>query len=153
MEKMQFKVSEIQVSYRPGFKAIERPKVTSSIQAYEILRQGWNENRMELLEEFKILLLNRSNRVLGVVMVASGGFAGVLVDPKVIFSVAVKCGAHGIILAHNHPSWELLPSAADINLTGRLKAGGKLLGIEVFDHLILSPDGYYSFGNEGLMPV
>lgn len=107
METMQFKVSEIQVSYRPGFKADERPKVTSSKQAYVVLRHGWNENKMELLEEFKVLLLNRPSRVLGVVKVASGGFAGVLVDPKVVFSVALKCGVHGLILAHDHPNGEL----------------------------------------------
>lgn len=153
MEIMQFKVSEIQVSYRPGFKAGERPKVTSSLQAYSILRQSWDEDRMELLEEFKVLLLNRPNRVLGVMRVASGGFADVMVDPKLVFSVALKCGAHGMILAHNHPSGELQPSAADISLTEKLKEGGKLLGIEVFDHLILSPDGYYSFGDEGMMRV
>lgn len=85
--------------------------------------------------------------------VASGGFAGVFVFPKVFFSVALKCGAHGMILAHNHPSGELMPSTADISLTAKLKAGGKLLGIEVFDHLILSPDGYYSFGDDGMMTV
>ncbi|WP_316757398.1 JAB domain-containing protein [Pedobacter aquatilis] len=153
METMQFKVSEIQVSYHPRFKAGERPKVTSSIEAYSILRQGWDEDRMELLEEFKVLLLNRPNRVLGVMLVASGGLAGVMVDPKLVFSVALKCGAHGMILAHNHPSGELMPSSADISLTTKLKAGGKLLGIEVFDHLILSPDGYYSFGDEGMMAV
>lgn len=153
METMQFKVSEIQVSYRPGFKAGERPKVTSSLEAYSVLRPGWDEDRMELLEEFKVILLNRPNRVLGVMLVASGGFAGVMVDPKLVFSVALKCGAHGMILAHNHPSGELMPSTADISLTAKLKAGGKLLGIEVLDHLILSTDGYYSFGDEGMMPV
>lgn len=153
MEKMQFKVSEIQVSYRPGFKAGERPKVTSSMDAYSILRQAWDEDRMELLEDFKVLLLNRPNRVLGVILVASGGFAGVMVDPKLVFSVALKCGAHAMILAHNHPSGELLPSSANISLTEKLSAGEKLLGIKVFDHLILSPDGYYSFGDEGVMPV
>lgn len=70
-------------------------------------------------------------------------------DPRAIFSVALKCYASGIILAHNHPSCELSASEAGICLTTTLKAGAKLLGLEILDHLILSVDGYYSFADEG----
>jgi len=151
MEKQVFKVSEIEISYRPAFKLSEKPKVTSSHMAYGILYQSWDQNRMELLEEFKVLLLNRQNRVLGVLNVAQGGFSEVMVDPKVIFSAALKACASGIILSHNHPSSELRPSEADIRLTRKMVDGGKLLGIEVHDHIILSAYGYYSFRDEGMM--
>jgi len=111
---------------------------------------------MGFIEEFKILLLNRANRVIGCYEVSSGGTCGTVADPKVIFAVALKCCATSIILAHNHPSGNLKPSQADILLSQKLKAGGRLLEIEVLDHIILSPEinsdkPYYSFADEGLM--
>lgn len=126
MEK-QFKVSEIQISYRPAFKLSEKPKVTSSNVAYGILNESWDNSKMELLEEFKMMLLNRQNRVLGVLNVAQGGFSDVTVDPKVVFSAAMKACASGIIISHNHPSSELRPSEADIRLIRQMVNGGKLL--------------------------
>ncbi len=113
MEKQVFKVSEIEISYRPAFKLSEKPKVTSSRIAYSIFDQSWDRNRMELLEEFKVMLLNRQNRVLGVLNVAQGGLSEVMVDPKVIYSATLRAFASGIILSHNHPSSELKPSDAD----------------------------------------
>lgn len=151
MEKQVFKVSEIEISYRPAFKLSEKPKVTSSRIAYSIFDQSWDRNRIELLEEFKVMLLNRQNRVLGVLNVAQGGLSEVMVDPKVIYSAALRACASGIILSHNHPSSELKPSDADIKLTRKLSEGGKLLGIEVLDHIIISAYGFYSFMDEGMM--
>ncbi|WP_316809414.1 JAB domain-containing protein [Pedobacter agri] len=151
MEKQVFKVSEIEISYRPAFKLSEKPKVTSSRIAYSIFDQSWDRNRIELLEEFKVMLLNRQNRVLGVLNVAQGGLSEVMVDPKVIYSAALRACASGIILSHNHPSSELKPSDADIKLTRRLSEGAKLLGIEVLDHIIISAYGFYSFMDEGMM--
>ncbi|RZK21337.1 MAG: DNA repair protein [Pedobacter sp.] len=151
MEKQVFKVSEIEISYRPAFKLSEKPKVTSSRIAYSIFDQSWDRNRIELLEEFKVMLLNRQNRVLGVLNVAQGGLSEVMVDPKVIYSGALRACASGIILSHNHPSSELKPSDADIKLTRRLSEGAKLLGIEVLDHIIISAYGFYSFMDEGMM--
>lgn len=76
--------------------------------------------------------------------------AGTIADPKVIFSAALKSAASSIILVHNHPSGNLRPSQADIDLTQKLRAGGKLLDIEVIEHIILSSEGYFSFSDEGL---
>jgi DNA repair protein RadC len=73
------------------------------------------------------------------------------VDAKIIFSIALKCCACGIILAHNHPSGELFAGREDIGLTTKLKAAGKFLDIQVLDHLIISADGFYSFADEGMM--
>lgn len=89
--------------------------------------------------------------MLGIVDISVGGISGTLADPKVIFAIALKSGASGIILCHNHPSEELEPGKEDMNLTQKIKQGGKLLDIEVLDHLIISKDRFYSFSDEGLM--
>ena len=156
MEKLQsqislFQVAEINVSYKPKFKSSERPKVSSSKEVYEVLCNNWDMNRIELQEQFKILLLNRANRVLGIYEVSTGGIASTVADPKLIFSTALKSCAASIILSHNHPSGNLKPSLADINLTKKIKAGGELLDIAVLDHVIVTPEGYYSFADEGLL--
>ena len=156
MEKLKsqislFQVSEIQVSYRPKFKASERPKVSTSEEVYQILFNHWDLDKIELQEQFKVLLLNRANRVIGIYEVSSGGMAGTLADPKLIFGAALKSCASGIILSHNHPSGNLTPSQADIGMTHKLKTAGKFLDIEVQDHLIITAEGYYSFADEGLM--
>ena len=97
------------------------------------------------------MLLNRANKVLGIYPVSKGGVSGTLVDPKLIFSVALKCNASSIILAHNHPSGNLFPSENDKELTQKLKSAGNFLDIKVLDHLIITPEGYFSFADEGLL--
>lgn len=156
MEKLQnqislFQVSEINVTYKPKFKASERPAIGSSRDCYDILLQNWDMNKIDLLEQFKILLLNRANRVLGIYEVSSGGMAGTVADPKLIFSSALKGCANSIILSHNHPSGNLKPSQADISLTQKLRTAGSFLDIDVLDHIILTSEGYISFVEEGLM--
>ncbi|WP_293313017.1 JAB domain-containing protein [Pedobacter sp. UBA5917] len=151
MENVSFKVAEIKISYHPAFKLAELPQVTSAKEAYEVLMDRWDDGRLELLEEFKVILLNRRARVLGVVNISQGGLSGTVADPKVIFAVALKACASGMVLAHNHPSAELSPSDADLALTKKLKLGGDILGIEVHDHLIVSRYGFYSFADEGIM--
>ncbi|MEJ7780059.1 MAG: JAB domain-containing protein, partial [Daejeonella sp.] len=95
-----FQVSEINVTYRPKVKASERPKVSTSKEVYDILFNNWDLDKIELLEQFKILLLNRANRVIGIYEVSSGGMAGTVADPKLIFSTALKACASSIILSH-----------------------------------------------------
>jgi len=151
MTKKTFRVAEVEISYRPDYKVSERPQISSSNDAYQILTQQWNRDKIELLEEFKILLVNRRNRVLGVVNISQGGLSATIADPKVIFVTALKSSASGIILCHNHPSGELDPSKEDIAITKKLKAGAELLDLKVLDHLIISKDSYYSFADEGMM--
>lgn len=146
-----YQVSEINLTYRPKFKASERPKVTSSKDAYDILYNNWDLDKIELLEQFKILLLNRANNVIGIFQVSSGGIAGTVADPKLIFSTALKACASSIILSHNHPSGNLQPSPQDIELTKKIKTGGSYLDIMVLDHVIITPDRYYSFADEGMI--
>ncbi|WP_256012248.1 JAB domain-containing protein [Desertivirga xinjiangensis] len=144
-------VAEIEVSYKPKFKASERPRITCSKDCYQILLQQWDHNKLELQEQFKIMLLNRGNKVLGIMNVSTGGVSGTIADPKLIFATTLKATASGIILSHNHPSGQLKPSQADINLTKKLKDGGALLDIAVLDHLIVTSESYYSFADEGIL--
>lgn len=140
-------ISEIKVSYRSS--KIASKTIKSSHDAFEILKQHWNKNTIELFEEFKIILLNRANNVLGIYQVSSGGVSGTVADAKLIFSVALKAMASGIILSHNHPSGQLKPSEADKTLTKSLVKAGEMLQISVLDHVILTSSGYYSFADEG----
>ena len=146
-----FKVSEIKVSYQPKFKACERPKVTQSKDAYNIFFHNWDQGRIEMNEQFFILLLNRANNVIGMTEISSGGFAGTVVDPKLVFAIALKSCASSIILCHNHPSSNLKPSEQDIAITRKLVEAGRLLELQILDHIILTKRGYYSFGDEGLL--
>lgn len=100
-------VSEIQVSSNPIIRASQRPKIGCSRDAQEILRQIWDSNLIEYVEEFKLILLKRANKVLGIVAISKGGVAGTVCDPKIIFGVALKANASSIILAHNYPSGNL----------------------------------------------
>jgi DNA repair protein RadC len=144
-------LAEISVSYSSKVKSKERRKITSSKEAEAILRVIWSEGKIELREEFYILLLNRANDVLGWCQIGAGGLTGTVCDPRLVFSIALKCLACSVILAHNHPSGNTQPSASDIQLTKNLYEGGKLLEITVLDHLILTAEGFYSFADEGLI--
>jgi DNA repair protein RadC len=98
------------------------------------------------------MYLNQSNRVLGVYPLSTGGVTGTIADPRLIFSVALKINAAGIILSHNHPSGNLSPSKADKDLTDKIKEGSKLLDVKLLDHIIVTPENtYYSFADEGLL--
>ncbi len=144
-------LSEIKVSYTN--KNSDGIKVTSSQSVYQLLLSCWNKSTIELQEEFKVLLLNRANKVLGIYPVSRGGVSGTLVDPKLIFSVALKCNSSGLILVHNHPSGNLKPSEADKALTHKMESAAKFLDIKVIDHLIITKDSYFSFADEGLLSV
>lgn len=144
-------VSEIQIIYNPVIKPSQRPKIDCSKDVYELLRGNWDENKIEFIEQFKVMLLNRANRVLGIVEISTGGVSGTVADPKVIFGAALKAAAVSIILAHNHPSGNLKPSQSDIALTQKFAAAGAFLDIAVLEHIILTSEGYLSFVDEGLM--
>jgi DNA repair protein RadC len=145
------KVSEVEVSYRPKFKASERPKVNTSEEVYRLFINQWNKDKIELQEEFKVMLLNRNHRVLGIADISVGGVSGTMADPKIIFGIALKASASYIVLAHNHPSGNLRTSDADIRLTKKLVQAGLLLELPIYDHLIITNDGYYSFADDGMM--
>ena len=144
-------IAEVELMYKSKVKASERPKVSHSRDAYIIFKNTWDENKIELQEQFKVMLLNRANKVLGIYEVSTGGITGTVADPKLIFVAALKAGACNIMLVHNHPSGNLKPSKQDEELTYKIKQGGKLLDIVLLDHLIISNEGYFSMQDEGFI--
>ncbi|MCR4032130.1 MULTISPECIES: RadC family protein [Flavobacterium] len=144
-------VSEIDLIYKTRMKSSDRPKITSSKSAYAILMECWDSDKIEFIEQFKVLLLNQANKVLGVYQASSGGIAGTVVDIRLLFASALKANAVGIIISHNHPSGKTNPSEADKAITRKIKSAGELLDIKLLDHLIVTDDTYYSFVDEGAL--
>lgn len=127
---------------------VKREKITSSKDIFEVFHAQF----MDLPhEEFHVLLLTRSNAIIRKEFISRGGVSGTIVDPKIIFKIALEHLASSIILCHNHPSGNLRPSDQDISLTKKLKEAGALLEIPILDHLIISNTGYFSFADEGMM--
>ncbi len=146
-----YNVAEVELIYKSKVKASERPQIVSSKDAYNILMELWDENKVEFVEQFKVLFLNRANKVIGAYDVSSGGITGTVADPKIIFVAALKANCTGIVISHNHPSGNLKPSRQDEELTQKIKQAGQLLDITLLDHLIVTLEGYFSFADEGLV--
>jgi DNA repair protein RadC len=142
--------AEIQVSYRPAISS--KPVIKSALDAFIELRPFYPDATIHLQEQFIVAYLNKANRLLGIYKASAGGISGTVADPRLILAVALKICASALILSHNHPSSNLQPSRADIELTRKIKEGAHLLDMKVFDHLVISPDNqYYSFANEGIL--
>ncbi len=146
-------VSEIDIVYRKkvNVKMSERPLISSSADSSEILRHYWDKDKINLLEEFKVLFLNRANRVLHIMTVSCGGLTGTVADPRLILAAALRLGSCAMILAHNHPSGNLRPSRADEELTTKIQSAAGCHDIKVLDHIIITEESYYSFADEGLL--
>jgi DNA repair protein RadC len=145
------RVAEVELVYKTNVKPSERPRITIPGDCYKIFLQYWDTGKIEYVEQFKILLLNKANRVLGIYEVSTGTVSQCIADPIQIFCAALKTNACFLVLCHNHPSGNLQPSAADKALTGAMVELGKLLDIRVLNHLIINSESYYSFGNEGML--
>lgn len=126
----------------------ERPSITASSSAYELVRAKISELPHE---EFWLLLLDRGNRLVESMAVSKGGLHSTVADPKVIFKAALDRRASSIVLCHNHPSGQLRPSQEDITLTKKLVEGARLLDIAIHDHLIVGAGGYFSFADNGML--
>jgi DNA repair protein RadC len=124
--------------------------IKSSDDSHRFIKQFYGDD-LEVYESFFILLLNRKNATTGYAKISQGGIAGTLVDVKIVAKYAVDSLASAVVLAHNHPSGNLNPSGADIELTKKIKSALCLLDITVLDHIILTKDSYYSFADEGMM--
>lgn len=143
--------SEVELIYKSKVKASERPKIVSSQSAFEIALEAWNQDKIELLEQFKVLMLSNNNRVLGVYEMSSGGITGTVVDVRLLFAALLKSKSTACILVHNHPSGKLQPSEADKHITAKIKQASHLLDIALLDHLIITPESYYSFADQGVL--
>ncbi|MHA7099526.1 JAB domain-containing protein [Roseivirga pacifica] len=146
------KFEEVKLVYRNKTRASERPKIDCAESAYKILRAHWDDDQISLVEEAKVMFLDNQLRMMSIATVSKGGMSGTVIDPKIVFSIALKRRSSSIIISHNHPSGRLKPSHADISLTRKFLEAGKLLEINVADHLIISEEGYYSMANEGHIP-
>lgn len=133
---------------RRAGEALNQNKITSSQSVFELMQPVIGELPHE---EFWIVYLNNSNKVLQTSQLSKGGITGTLVDVRLAFKNALQLGAVAIILAHNHPSGTLKPSQPDIKLTQKLKTAGESLDIKVLDHLIITEKAYFSFADESMM--
>ena len=166
------KLGKAGISELSKFKGIGEAKAISIIAALEIgrrrgdteikaldevksSRDGYNIMRRHLMdlnhEEFWIMLIGRSSKVLAKELVSKGGLSGTVADPKIIFHMALQHQASALIMVHNHPSGNLKPSREDLVLTKKIADAGRMLDINVLDHLIITDSGYFSFGDEGLL--
>src|SRR5262249_4966168 len=125
--------------------------IASAATAEAYLRSVWDNDTLDLREDCLLICLNGAHEVLGWIRVASGGMTTTLVDPRLVFGVALQAGAVAIIFAHNHPSDSVEPSEDDRALTRRLADGAKLLGIRFLDHVILGRSVSFSFADAGLL--
>ena len=127
---MKTLVNEIQIRYNGNYKIVQSPKITSSYSACAIFRSHWDPDTIQIQEQFKVMLLNNSNIVKGLLLLSSGGITATIVDVRLLFAVVLKSLTTGIILAHNHPSGTLTPSRADKEITKKIKNGADLLDIK-----------------------
>jgi len=125
-------------------------KITTPDEAADFIRQFYFDD-IEIFESFFILLLNQANKTIGYAKISQGGISGTVIDVRIIAKYAIESLAVSVILAHNHPSGNLKPSQADINMTEKIKDGLKMLDIKVFDHIILSADSFYSFEADNML--
>ena len=123
-------------------------RINSSRDAYMRIRSSFEDLAHE---EFHVIYLNRANSIVGVEQISKGGISGTVADGKVIYRKALIHQASAMILSHNHPSGQLKPSQADLKLTRSLISFGKMIDIQILDHLIITNDNYFSFADEGLM--
>ncbi|RWU08466.1 RadC family protein [Pedobacter chitinilyticus] len=133
---------------RNGTGAPEIQKILSSIDAFRIIKADLADLPHE---EFWLLLLNRANVMIGKHFMSKGGQAGTVIDPKMVFKIAIEHGAASMVLVHNHPSGNLKPSNADVDITTKLVELGKLMEISIFDHIIVCNHNFLSMADEGYL--
>jgi DNA repair protein RadC len=125
----------------------EQIKIVSSRQAYDYIMQFYGED-IEVYESAFLLLLNRAAKTIGYVKISQGGICGTVIDTLLVAKYAIDSLAKSVVIAHNHPSGNLLPSAVDNESTKNIKDALKLFGIQLNDHLIVTTDGYYSYADK-----
>jgi DNA repair protein RadC len=144
------KLNELKVSYRrraskKHLGQTERPILNQSKKCFDYLQRVWDPDTLELREEFVLICLDQSLAVNGWFKLHTGGIGECMLDLRILFGVALKTASSAIVIAHNHPSGSVIPSLEDRNITRRVLAASKLLGIRCIDHLIVSRNEFYSF--------
>ncbi len=142
-------IAALELGRRQGLQqVVANPFITSSSDVFSIMHPLLGDLSHE---EFWVLFLNNSNKVLNKKMISSGGQTGTVVDLRLIFKIALEFSSIALILCHNHPSGSLVPSGADKQVTKDIRKGGETLNIKVLDHIIITEKNYFSFADEGLM--
>ena len=144
-------LAEVTATYKTKVPLKDQPKISNSFTSAQYFKSVWNQQTINYTESFVVCFVNNANNIAGWAQISSGGMSSVLADPRVIFSLGLSAGASGLILSHNHPSGKLTPSQADLDMTRKLVTLGKMLQIEVLDHIIITEDAYYSFADEGIL--
>jgi len=144
-------LAELKVTYKRRLPRKRPSTLSGVVQAEDFLRTIWDEETMDLREEFVVVCLDASLTVLGWVRLHVGGLDASTVDARLVFGVALKAASSGLLVAHNHPSGKVEPSEQDKALTRRLRQGARLLGLRFVDHLILGREGSYSFASTGTL--
>lgn len=144
-----YQIAEVKMSYSPKIDLKTAPQISGSNFAGKCFAENWED--LEYIERFKVMLLNRSNKVKGIITISIGGTTACIVDVKIVLQAAILSNSNGIIIAHNHPSGNLNPSAEDIKITKSIKEACKFHDIGLLDHIIITTDGFYSFADEGLL--
>ena len=143
------KVSEIKISYMN--EVDEKIKVMGSSEVYQDLKANWDLDTIELQEEFKILLLNQGNQVLGIKSMFKGGINTCSIDVRLIMGMALKANASALVITHNHPSGNLNARESDKRITSKIKECCELFDIRLLDHIIMAKNSYLSFADEGIL--
>ncbi|MFP3833729.1 RadC family protein [Chryseobacterium sp. SIMBA_028] len=142
-------ITALEIGRRRAGQAIpEKSIIGNSHDAYSILKNQLSDLRTE---EFWAIFMNNSNKVIHISQLTQGGISQSIVDVRVLFKIALEHFSTGVIIAHNHPSGSLKPSKEDINITQKIKEAGKVLSIQLLDHIIVTQDSYFSFSDEGLL--
>ena len=145
MKKIKFPELKVKVRATKG----EEFYIKNSDDVIKVLRNIFNADTLQWTEEFILVCLSKSHKVIGYYRVSIGGFSGTICDPKVIMTIALQTSASAIIIAHNHPSGNTTPSDSDDSMTKKINNACKLLDITLLDHIILTENNYYSFCDNG----
>lgn len=139
----------LSLKYTPG--TYKKMKVSHSKDLFNVFVDIYNEDTIEYREECLVVYMNGANNTIGFSKHTTGSTCSSVIDPKIILTEALLCGANSIALSHNHPSCQLDPSIEDENITKKVKQACEVIGIRFLDHLIIAGDksGYYSFCDEG----
>jgi DNA repair protein RadC len=150
MKQEDLQASEVEIIYKSRIPASKRVQIRHSADAFKLFWEHWDKDTIEHHEEFKIMLLNNKNMVLGIADISKGGITSTIIDCRIVYQYALKAHATGIILAHNHPSSNPTPSESDVAITKKLSESGNVIDVKVLDHLVIcGNNSYYSLADEG----
>jgi len=144
-------LAEVKLVFKTKVKPSERVTIVSSLSAYKLLISIYDKETIEYKEYMKVLLLNQSNKVLGVHNLSEGGIDGTYADVRQILQIALLSNATSIIISHNHPSGNTEPSMNDKKLTSAIEQACKYMNIQLLDHMIVTPESYFSFADKGMI--